>query len=506
MATEEIPTSLENARTDYSDETAIVTFRCSADLSLVLAFPKEGPPCLFANTSGPQPRTPASFVGLVPLRVVVVPVLGPVEHREVLVEPDTVNRGIATHRASRHFRNYWRLHPETFPEFQRLLGESWRGMVVRPPELSGTDLSLFCEENRMSRELFWTGFGFQVWCQLLTHAVRAMDASMFVVDEPDIYLHPEIQVRFISLLRALGPDIVLATHSGEIIGSCEPSEILLINKSQRSASRLGDVREVQAALDQIGSLHNITLARLAKAARILFVEGDDYKILQRLGQAMGLGQLADPDALVVVPVGGFSNWRRVEGFSWGLVQASQQRPKIAVLLDRDFHTPWEISEVVTKLSGLTEWVQVHERKEIENYLLCPDAIHRVLARRAAQRGAALAHTPATIQQALEECIHSVCNETRAQWVGARLTGSGKGIDLTTRLAQATAEFDSVWATLSGRLAVAPGKEVLARLAGRLQTETGLSVSATTISLEMTPSEIPAELGGTIRKIQAFAAS
>ena len=74
---------------------------------------------------------------------------------------------------------------------------------------------MFCLEDRMTRELYWAGFGFQIWCQLLTHLCRAQDSSLVVIDEPEVYLHPDVQRQLIGILRELGPDVLLATHSTE---------------------------------------------------------------------------------------------------------------------------------------------------------------------------------------------------------------------------------------------------------------------------------------------------
>ena len=85
-------------------------------------------------------------------------------------------------------------------------------MDIELPEAvyGGTDplLRMTCPEERMPRELFWSGFGFQVWCQMLTFIVRAKDASVLVIDEPDIYLHSDLQRQRVSILRDLGTNIV----------------------------------------------------------------------------------------------------------------------------------------------------------------------------------------------------------------------------------------------------------------------------------------------------------
>ncbi|WP_352523403.1 MULTISPECIES: AAA family ATPase [unclassified Mesorhizobium] len=53
-------------------------------------------------------------------------------------------------------------------------------------------LYMFCPESRIPREIFWAGFGFQVWCQMLTHLIQSSNNSLFLIDEPDIYLHSEL--------------------------------------------------------------------------------------------------------------------------------------------------------------------------------------------------------------------------------------------------------------------------------------------------------------------------
>ena len=51
-----------------------------------------------------------------------------------------------------------------------------------------------------------------------------------VVDEPETYLHPVLQRRFLDVLRGLGAQVFLATHSASIIASARPGEVLLIDK------------------------------------------------------------------------------------------------------------------------------------------------------------------------------------------------------------------------------------------------------------------------------------
>ena len=56
---------------------------------------------------------------------------------------------------------------------------------------------------------------------MLTHVIQSKNVSLFLIDEPDIYLHSELQRQLLMLLRNLGPDILIATHSTEMITESE---------------------------------------------------------------------------------------------------------------------------------------------------------------------------------------------------------------------------------------------------------------------------------------------
>jgi len=95
-----------------------------------------------------------------------------------------------------------------------------------------------------------------------------------VVDEPEIYLHPDVQRQLLGVIRDIGASAIMATHSSEIMAEAEPSDIVLIDKTKRIGERLRDVASIQRSLDLVGSAQNITLTALARSRRVLFVEGD----------------------------------------------------------------------------------------------------------------------------------------------------------------------------------------------------------------------------------------
>src|SRR5690606_27523188 len=113
--------------------------------------------------SGVPVTNAATFKREFPIALIVVPVLGPIEHKERRRERSTVVAGLSTHRASRHFRSYWHYYPQEFDAFARLVARTWSGMVIKAPEYDYAtgELTMFCLEERITREIYWVGFGFQ---------------------------------------------------------------------------------------------------------------------------------------------------------------------------------------------------------------------------------------------------------------------------------------------------------------------------------------------------------
>lgn len=497
-----LPISVENVHTDYTETDSRVVFRLSNGNTLQLFFPIDEGCVLLPDAGGKPTRTPSEFRRAFPISVGIVPVLGPVEHEEVIRDEETVRRGLATHRASTHFRNYWLTYPAGFDDFAQLVRETWPGMDIQRPERvpMSNKLRMFATEDRIDRELSWSGFGFQIWCQLLTHISRSRGDTLLVIDEPEIYLHPDVQRQLLGILRSAGPDVVLATHSTEMMGEADPSEILMIDKARRSAQRLRDVVEVQAALDAIGSLQNITLTKLARNRKIVFVEGDhDYRIIRRFAKQANFAALATGNDLTVVESGGFSAWERVEATAWGLEQMlSGGALQIAAIFDRDYFAQEEIDHILGKLRQHLKLAHIHLRKEIENYLLVPWVLDRAFRKAVAERqhrsGIAVPIAE-SIPEMLERLTVPLRNKIQGQYVSKRThyMGPRSSEDASVFAADTMEWFDAKWGDLNTRMEIVPGKEVLRSLREQLQMGYSVNLTDAKIIDEFRRNEIPGDM-------------
>jgi energy-coupling factor transporter ATP-binding protein EcfA2 len=513
ISLEDLPISTENVFTDYDDsEPARVTFGLSNKNELELIFPEVGSCILVARTGDLEVRSPSEFRRAFPVSIGYVPILGPVEHDEPLFQKEAARKALMTHRASRNFRNIWFHFPEEFDEFRGLIQQTWPGMDIEKPRVSEPGrrpkLVMFCPEKRYPREIFWAGFGFQVWCQLLTYALRARLYSILIVDEPDIYLHSDLQRQLIAFLQGLGPDILIATHSTEIVSESDPNALLVINRRYQHAQHVTSSAQLQDLFGNLGSNLNPVLTQLAKTKRCVFVEGKDFSVLALFARRLGKVAVANRTDFAVVPVEGFAP-KKVIDIAEGFKLALGGNVSVAVVLDRDFRSDEEIAAVVKALRPMSAIVHVHSRKELENYLIVPGAIQRALERRVRDninRGGKTPKSLPVIHDELDEIAGMLKSEIFGQFMARRVRerkALNPELDSATLNTEAINDFERRWSDRASRFALLPGKRVFAALNGRLQAKADVAVTSAAVIEQMKTDEIPDEIVSLVSNLDGF---
>ena len=216
---------------DYSENPAKIKVILENDNELIIILDEAHPIKAYFRLNGTLTTQGKTLLKEFPLNLVVVPTLGPVEEKENYLTDKTIHRSENTRTAHRHLRNILILKTaDQFEEFSRIVSEAWPGIKIEKPEVGlGDDpMLMFFNENRIPREIFWSGFGFQVWMQIMLQFMRGDRTSTLVLDEPDIYLHPDLQVILIKMARERFGQIFIATHSSAIIQKAKPGEVIEI--------------------------------------------------------------------------------------------------------------------------------------------------------------------------------------------------------------------------------------------------------------------------------------
>lgn len=510
----DLPVSTENVFTNYDDsEPAVVEFRISNGNRLKLIFPERDSCYLVCLTGGRAVQTPSEFKREFDVTISFVPVLGPVEHDEELNQEETARRALLTHRASRNFRNIWYHFSEGFDDFRSLVQETWPGMDIERPELSrdadSAKLHMFCPEDRYPREIFWAGFGFQVWCQMLTFITKAPADSLLIIDEPDIYLHSDLQRQLVHILRTRVGDVLIATHSTEILAEAESGEIVVLNKRGRGAQRVQNPTQLQSLFGTLGSSLNPTITQLAKTKKVIFVEGDDFGLLAAFCRKLGQTALANRASFAVIPARGF-NPARVSDFSDGMETTLGIRIERGVIFDRDYRSETWISVLKEDFSKSSGFVHIHDRKELENFLLVPAAIDRAIRERIQakrDRGGNVVEFTGSAADLLGEICENMKSDVFGQYnaTGVKAYCDAKpGTSIATASSIVHKELEQRWSSLDEKLKIVPGKLVLSELNSTLQAMYGVSVTTNAIVAAMRISEIPADMAILVQELAAFA--
>lgn len=510
----DIPVATENVFFDYDDsEPATVTFKLSNDNELILFFREVGSCNLICHTRGRAVRSTSQFRQAYNAPIGFVPVLGPVEHNESLYKKEAARLALLTHRAARNFRNIWYHYPDAFGNFRSLVKSTWPGMDIEPPRVDHTHtpsrLHMFCPEERIPREIYWAGFGFQVWCQMLTYIIEGQNASIFLIDEPDIYLHSDLQRQLLGILRSLGPDILIATHSTEIISEAEPDDLIIVNKQQKSAKRIRHPWELQAVFQVLGSNLNPVLTQLAKTKRVLFVEGKDFQMLSRFARKLGNDRVANRGDFAVVSSEGF-NPNKVRDFTQGIETTLGTKVISAAVFDRDYRSDAESAEVRRDLEKYCRFARIHSGKEIENFLLHPAALTRAIQTRLAEqykRTGKKTNYDENTAEILDRVTAGMRHRVLARYLEKRRPfehAQSSGLADETITERLMVEYDNDWNDIQRRLKMVPGKETLAALNSYLQQHYGVTVTPALIIDSLERKEVDPEMVDLIAAIGRFA--
>lgn len=505
-----VPFPLENIHTDYNTEPTAVTFVFESGCTLSVHIARRGSLRLLIGKLDRILKTASAVRDYLDLRLSIIPTLGPVEREEEVVDEDYLQSWAGSHRASRLFRNMWYRDPANFEEFAALVESTWPGITITKPvkaDLLSKRLVMFCKEHRIDREIGWAGSGFQIWLQLLTHLVRAKDATMIVVDEPEVYLHPDLHRKILNVLRTVGRRVVVATHSVEMVNEAEPSEIAIVEQGAQTARRLTDIEGLQDAVAVLGSSQNMVLSRLARARRVLFVEGEDKAILTKM--ASKLGHRVFTEGLVtVVPLRGFSEHDRIGHAQWAFARVLGQSLKVAVLLDRDYRNDCDVTEILAELKLHADIAHILDQKEVENYLLIPRVVQATIQARLAvrlEKGLIDCIPAFDALELLDEATESLRTDTHANLLARRLTKrSDRGLDPATIVKTFSHWFDETWNDIPKRMRIVSGKGAIAALNDVVSDRLKVNVSVPALLQNLRAHEIGTDLLQFLHDLESMA--
>jgi energy-coupling factor transporter ATP-binding protein EcfA2 len=505
-----LPVTLSNITHDYSDNDAVLRFAMNEKQAIIRMHPDKLTK-FYIDTGGPRLTTSSTFRSAFAVKFVIVPTLSALEVQELHVIDETVQRNRVNKLASRVLRNIWLRETDLeFEKFRTEIRATWKAIDIRKPELVKSQppiVQMFYSENRREREVSWAGFGFQAWLQIQTHLRRAEANAILVIDEPDVYLHPDLQRKLLKNIRESFSQFVLATHSVEIINEAEPKEVVAINPENKSGTRVSSDEQYSRLFEYIGSGSNADFARIAKAKRVIFVEGADGRLLRRFAARFNFDALNDSSAVPIIRLGGFSRWPLAEHAAWAFKEILGLEIEILCVFDRDYRSDEEVAAFLDHLTAQSIQAHVLKRKEIENYLLEPSAICKAVAKRLQERKSEIA---APSSERVAELLIGITEPLKDEVFSQRSSklikfkkSTGSGSDEATIIKQAYREADKHWKTLEGRINISPGKQVLSEFNSILQNEFSVSLTPLGVVTSFAKENVPSDLHELLETLNTF---
>ena len=323
----------------------------------------------------------------------------------------------------------------------------------------------------------------QIFVQILTHLWRLRSADVVILDEPDLYLHADLQRRLVRLLDSTAAQTITATHSSEMLAEASSESVVWVDKTRRRAIRRPNPASLEDLSTQIGSSFNLRLATALRARTVVFVEGDDMSIIRELAKTIGADDLASERNCAVIAIKGFSNWVQVEPFKWFVSDFLDGSVDVYVLLDRDYRADAEVSKVHSALEAVGVHAHVWRRKELENYLLDPAALAR-------ESKSSLSH----ISSQLESITDDMTEDVLAQFAKERhFSGAAGNRDIARTISETNTELRPRVVDPEWRLHRYPAKAILNALNRGLQQAGRPTVSTKNLARQLRPIEIPDEM-------------
>lgn len=267
----------------------------------------------------------------------------------------------------------WQENRKDWSEIQKVV-KNWFNVDLKDPQYErGVDTQIICEykQGGKSYDIISAGSGFHQTLTLLAF-FYGYKPTTILLDEPDAHLHVNLQREILDYFKnqkaiERNTQFLIATHAEEFIRGVDVRQI--ISLLDRIPKR---VEATPAILTAMADVSNLEITQLSEFNYpvILYVEGETDERLLR-GFATSLGRQDKLNQVCCRVMGGGNKKKMKEDSDRHFNGIKQIIPsaKRLVLFDYDDDDQAFHPEANDPKQSLYEW----RRKNIENYLLVPDA-------------------------------------------------------------------------------------------------------------------------------------
>lgn len=194
--------------------------------------------------------------------------------------------------------------------------------------------------------------------------------------------------------------------------------------------------------------------------------------------------------------GGWGGWKYAIGSSMLLKNSADEAINVYCILDKDYHSNSKVETVLNQAQNNGVKLHVWKRKEIENYLIIPQAICRVINSKVGLENK-------VEESELLEAIDQICDDMYHEVLGPILShiAEENRIEHQKAYEKAREIMEKNWSSLDGKLTVVSGKNLLSKLSEWSKKNHSISFNSEKIARELRREEIFPEMVNVITAIE-----
>jgi ABC-type cobalamin/Fe3+-siderophores transport system ATPase subunit len=258
-------------------------------------------------------------------------------------------------------------------EIDKVLKQWFNVELEKPKYEKGVDTLIKCDyvENRRKYDIIAGGSGFHQVLTLLAF-LYGYEPSTILLDEPDAHLHVNLQRLLLDFFRKVsferGIQFIIATHAEELIKGLDANRV--VSLLSHNPIRESSTPELITAMAEVS---NLEVTRLRESPYVIYVEGDsDERILRAWARVLDEQEMLRK--VYFKGMGGGSKKQMKDEADKHFGAVSKIIPTARRLMVFDYDAEESAFHPAPDNQSLYEW----QRKNIENYLIVPDAWKRAV--------------------------------------------------------------------------------------------------------------------------------
>lgn len=405
---------------------------------------------------------------------------------------------------------------ELFTSVAELIREYLPDIYLRQPRIDidgNSSIRIEFEQQGTILDIGLGGGGIRTLISLAV-MLQQSKAQCILLDEPDAHLHSKLQQLVAKLLIKYcyeeDVQIVAASHAPDFIKAIPSDARIWVDRKRNEAYQNPKIAEVMESLGVSPTLKPISMDGVKL---FLFVEDEATEEFLSAAYSKKYGMNLKTHSGIQIRYTDGSGAKDLVTSARSVISllGVDVDFHVAGVFDRDYENFKIDSDPAREKKKMNENTVIFTlgKKEIENYLLDANSIHKSVEanvqRRRELRPKKELPPPPSLEEITEKIKELTQSDTvnklvRPHFIPALMKDAPSNLHQSTAFTKAEEEFDLKWKDIDWRIKICPGKTVWRQLCNWLRKNYGISIDIYEVIGEM--EDIPSDIDAIVNEIRA----